>query len=111
MDISFDLSNILGLSSTLVTLLGILLVIYKKRSGFLICTLGNVGWLYSELQGETSDFWFLMTCAIFIVVNGWGWFRWGNDACGKCTNTSEVIGTLIEDVEAVKSKLKGLQDE
>lgn len=111
MDLSFDLSNILGLSATIAVLAGILLVIVKKRLGFILCSAGNVAWLVSELRNEVVDFWFLITCVIFTLINIYGWFRWkGQKECGNCTLVKKTVNDIIGHIDIASDKLKELRE-
>lgn len=106
MDLSFDLSNILGLLATLTVLTGIFLVVIKRRFGFLLCSAGNMAWLISELRNEEVDFWFLVTCVVFTSINTYGWFRWKNHECDSCARVKAAVDDVIEHTDSVSDELK-----
>lgn len=72
--------------------LGIILLAYRMRSGFLYGCLGNALWLY---KGIMTYQWDLVTLeALIVTLQAFSWFKWGKTNGG--TNDSVHTGTDSE---------------
>ena len=62
-------------SLTLLSIFGAILNIKKRRSGFAVYTLANLGWIIVDIyHGIYAQ------AALFVVFTGlsiWGWIEWG----------------------------------
>ncbi len=69
------MEKILTWSLTALSIVGAVLNIKKKRSGFAVYTIANVGWvivdIYHGIYAQAALF------VIFTVLSSWGWIEWG----------------------------------
>ncbi len=58
-----------------LSILGAVLNIKKRRSGFAVYTVANMGWiavdLYNGIYAQAALF------AVFTGLSAWGWIEWG----------------------------------
>ena len=63
---------------TMLSILGAVLNIKKKRSGFAVYTLANLGWIivdiYHGIYAQAALF------VVFTALSIWGWIEWGRSA-------------------------------
>ncbi|MGQ9813486.1 MAG: nicotinamide mononucleotide transporter [Dissulfurimicrobium sp.] len=68
-----------GLAS--LSILGAILNIKKRRSGFAVYTFTNIGWVFVDtyygIYAQAALF------LIFTALSIWGWVEWGNKKWGK----------------------------
>lgn len=60
---------------TALSILGAILNIKKRRSGFAVYTVANLGWVAFDIYHEIYA-----QAALFVVFTGlstWGWIEWG----------------------------------
>jgi nicotinamide riboside transporter PnuC len=60
---------------TALSILGAILNIKKRRSGFAVYTVANLGWVAVDIYHEIYA-----QAALFVVFTGlstWGWIEWG----------------------------------
>lgn len=71
----FFLNTILPWSLTALSILGAVLNIKKKRSGFAVYTVANIGWIavdiYKGIYAQAALF------VVFTALSTWGWIEWG----------------------------------
>ncbi|OCC16068.1 hypothetical protein DBT_0530 [Dissulfuribacter thermophilus] len=69
------LDTIITWSLTVLSIVGAVLNIKKRRSGFAVYTVANIGWiivdLYHEIYAQAALF------CIFTGLSTWGWIEWG----------------------------------
>jgi len=58
-----------------LSIIGVILNIHKKRSGFIVWMVTNAGWCIIDLKAGLIEQSFLFLIYFFLTV--WGWFRWG----------------------------------
>jgi nicotinamide riboside transporter PnuC len=60
---------------TALSILGAILNIKKRRSGFAVYTVANLGWvavdIYHEIYAQAARF------VVFTGLSTWGWIEWG----------------------------------
>lgn len=60
---------------TILSLIGVVLNIYKKRSGFIVWAFTNAAWcIYDFRIGAWEQGGLFL---VYFVLAGWGWFKWG----------------------------------
>ncbi|MGB9712336.1 MAG: nicotinamide mononucleotide transporter [Dissulfurimicrobium sp.] len=63
-----------GLAS--LSILGAVLNIKKRRSGFAVYTAANIGWVFVDLYyGIYAQ---AVLFLVFTALSTWGWIEWGN---------------------------------
>lgn len=71
------LDTIITWSLTLLSILGAILNIKKRRSGFAVYTVANAGWIivdiYHGIYAQAALF------VIFTFLSVWGWIEWGRN--------------------------------
>jgi len=62
-------------SLTALSIAGAVLNIKKRRSGFAVYTVANIGWvavdLYHQIYAQAALF------LVFTALSTWGWIEWG----------------------------------
>jgi len=60
---------------TLMSILGAYLNVKKKRISFLLYTIANIGWIFTNLYFEIYSQ--AMLFLVFTVLSAYGWIEWG----------------------------------
>ena len=64
-------------SLTLLSIVGAILNIKKRRSGFAVYTVANIGWIivdiYHGIYAQAALF------VVFTFLSTWGWIEWGRN--------------------------------
>lgn len=68
----------MGWTANIFILTGIVGIAYKKRSGFILGTIGNTLWGYVGYSTGQLDL--LAIEAIIVVLQMWSWAKWGKDS-------------------------------
>jgi len=69
--------DLLGYVATFLSILGNLLIVYKKRIGFSIWLLSNVVWIYVDIGiGLYSQ---IIMMVLYAILNIVGWYKWRED--------------------------------
>jgi nicotinamide riboside transporter PnuC len=75
------MEHILPWSLAVLSIIGAILNIRKKRSGFAVYTVANMGWIIVDIYyGIYAQ---ALLFAVFTVLSSWGWIEWGRKPWGK----------------------------
>lgn len=66
----------LSILGTISSLLGNILIIMKKRSGWAVWIIGNICWILYNVFGD-FNFPMVLMYAVYFVINISGFIRWG----------------------------------
>jgi nicotinamide riboside transporter PnuC len=59
-----------------LSIFGAVLNIKKRRSGFAVYTIANIGWVFVDMYyGIYAQ---AMLFLVFTALSTWGWIEWGN---------------------------------
>ncbi|MDA8162949.1 MAG: nicotinamide mononucleotide transporter [Desulfobacteraceae bacterium] len=59
-----------------LSIFGAVLNVKKRRSGFALYTLANMGWIFVDIYyGIYAQ---AMLFVVFTVLSAWGWIEWGH---------------------------------
>lgn len=59
-----------------LSILGAILNVKKRRSGFAVYTIANIGWVFVDIYyGIYAQ---ALLFIVFTALSTWGWFEWGH---------------------------------
>jgi nicotinamide riboside transporter PnuC len=74
------MTEILGCIATFLSCLGNIFIIYKKKFGFIVWTLGNVVWIFVDVKiGLYSQ---IIMMVFYAILNIWGYIEWNKNKKG-----------------------------
>ncbi len=95
----------------LVTLVGTVLNVLKKRSGFAVWTVTNAGWVLVNVhKGIPAQAILFLT---FLALSAWGFWSWGKKEPSAPAETVEALRRLVPALETAAHlmRLHGSEEE